>query len=80
MSHLCTRYNVITLLSALAVYAYRDLYPLATYKKQPADEEEGQILYAKLAVLCLTAVVIPLFTPRIYTPVDLTVCVVLFDV
>jgi len=79
MSHLCTRYNIITLLSVLAVYVYRDLYPLATYTKQPADEEEGQILYAKLTVLCLTAVVIPLFIPRIYTPVDPKVCVVLLD-
>ena len=75
-SRLCTRYNTITLLSVLAVYAYRDLYPLATYTKQPADKEEGQILYAKLVVLCLTAVVIPLFTPRIYTPVDPKVCFV----
>jgi hypothetical protein len=75
-SHVCTRYNTITLLSVLAVYAHRDLYPLATYTKQPADKEEGQILYVKLAVLCLTAVVIPLFTPRIYTPVDPKVCFV----
>ena len=75
-SHLYTRYNTITLLSVLAIYAYRDLYPLATYTKQPADKGEGQILYAKLAVLCLTAVVIPLFAPRIYTPVDPKVCFV----
>lgn len=70
ISHLCTRYNTITLLSVFAVYAYRDLYPLATYTKQPADKEEGQILYTKLVLLCLTAVVLPLFTPRIYIPVD----------
>jgi hypothetical protein len=74
ISHLYTRYNTITLLSVLAVYSYRDLYPLATYTKQPADKEEGQILYVKLTVLCLTAVVIPLFTPRVYTPVDPKVC------
>ncbi|KAF8965967.1 ABC transporter type 1, transmembrane domain-containing protein [Flammula alnicola] len=65
-----TRHNIIVLLSTFAVYAYRDLWPLGTYTKQPADIAEGNILFVKIGVLAFTAVVIPLFIPRRYVPVD----------
>ncbi|KAF8957025.1 multidrug resistance-associated ABC transporter [Flammula alnicola] len=65
-----TRHNIIVLLSAFVVYAYRDLWPLGTYTKQPADIAEGKILIVKIGVLAFTAVVIPLFIPRRYVPVD----------
>ncbi|KAF8953252.1 multidrug resistance-associated ABC transporter [Flammula alnicola] len=65
-----TRYNIATLLSTFAIYAYRDLWPLATYAKQPADIAEGKILFVKIAILASTAVVIPLFIPRRYVPID----------
>ncbi|KAF8958075.1 multidrug resistance-associated ABC transporter [Flammula alnicola] len=65
-----TRHNIIVLLSTFAVYAYRDLWPLGTYTKQPADIAEGKILFVKIGVLAFTAVVIPLFIPRRYVPVD----------
>ncbi|KAJ3527518.1 hypothetical protein NMY22_g9759 [Coprinellus aureogranulatus] len=65
------RHNIAILSSELAVYAYRDLWPLATYTKQPLDlDSEGWILWAKIAALVFTAVVIPLFVPSVYTPVD----------
>ncbi|KDR83064.1 hypothetical protein GALMADRAFT_238869 [Galerina marginata CBS 339.88] len=68
--HLITVHNTLVLLSAWAVYVYRDLWPLATYTQVPADLAEGNILWAKIAVLTASAVVIPLFVPRVYEPVD----------
>ncbi|KAF4617372.1 hypothetical protein D9613_005686 [Agrocybe pediades] len=65
-----TRYSVVVLLAALGVYAYRDIWPLATYTQRPADIEEGVLLPIKIAVLAWIAVGIPLFIPRRYVPVD----------
>uniref|UniRef100_A0A8H8CHL8 P-loop containing nucleoside triphosphate hydrolase protein n=1 Tax=Psilocybe cubensis TaxID=181762 RepID=A0A8H8CHL8_PSICU len=69
-SETLTKHNVLVLFSILGVYAYRDLWPLATYTESPADTAEGTILWAKFFILVLTAVFIPLFTPRKYNPVD----------
>ncbi|KAF8157929.1 multidrug resistance-associated ABC transporter [Crassisporium funariophilum] len=65
-----TRYNIIVLLSAFGVYVYRDLWPLATFTEQPMDLSEGSVLWIKLAILTVTSVLIPLFIPRPYVPVD----------
>jgi len=69
-SSAATRSNIITLLAVLFVYVYRDLWPLATYTQKPADDAEGGILWAKISILAVTAVFIPLFIPRRYIPVD----------
>ncbi|KAF9483590.1 hypothetical protein BDN70DRAFT_990288 [Pholiota conissans] len=65
-----TRYNIVILLSALSLYLYRDVWPLATYEKQPADSDEGPVLVAKIIILMFIAILIPLFIPRRYIPVD----------
>ncbi|KAF7368478.1 Multidrug resistance-associated ABC transporter protein [Mycena venus] len=44
--------------------------PLATFTGVPADLGEGWRLWAKIVLLSITAVIIPLFTPRQYVPVD----------
>jgi hypothetical protein len=62
--------NLLTLLSALGVYAYRDLWPLAKYYEQPADAAEGYVLWIKITLLAFNAVFIPLFVPRRYVPAD----------
>ena len=69
-----TRHANSVLFVAFAVYAYRDLWPLATFNLQPADLADGPVLWAKIALLTFTAVVIPLFIPRQYVPVDPKVC------
>lgn len=46
------------------------MWPLATYTEEPVDVSEGILLWIKLAVLFTTAVIIPLFVPRQYIPVD----------
>ncbi|KAJ7625289.1 P-loop containing nucleoside triphosphate hydrolase protein [Mycena polygramma] len=55
---------------AFCVYVYRDLLPLATFRGTPADIAEGRRLWAKIVLLFITAVAIPLLTPRQYVPVD----------
>ena len=65
-----TRYNILVLLSVFGVYIYRDIWPLATFTKDPKDLQEGYLLWIKFSVITLTAVIIPLFIPRQYVPVD----------
>jgi hypothetical protein len=67
-SRLLVRINNVILLTELALYAFRDVWPLATYGGVPLDSKEGNLLWAKLAVLMFTAVVVPLWTPKSYTP------------
>ena len=66
-----TRFNTLVLLSSLAVYIYKDIWPLATYTESPKDlPREGNILWLKLAVLVVASVCVPLFIPRSYVPVN----------
>lgn len=57
-----------------AILTYRDMLPLMTYTLEPPDAEEGVLLWIKLGVLTLGAVIIPLFIPRQYIPYDPKVC------
>ncbi|KAI0322566.1 hypothetical protein OF83DRAFT_1161116 [Amylostereum chailletii] len=59
----------IILFINLAVYAYRDLWPLATFHLVSKDLYDRWI-WEKIAILFLTAVVLPLSTPREYVPFD----------
>ncbi|KAJ7581129.1 P-loop containing nucleoside triphosphate hydrolase protein [Mycena floridula] len=58
------------LCTQMAIYCYRDVYPLATYTLHPLDQGEGPILWAKMSVLFVTSICIPLFVPRVYVPFD----------
>ncbi|KAH7905541.1 hypothetical protein BJ138DRAFT_1017581, partial [Hygrophoropsis aurantiaca] len=58
------------LLATFAVFVLRDLFPLATFTMQPEDIGEGWLLWAKIAILALISVVLPLITPRQYVPFD----------
>ncbi|KAJ3509917.1 hypothetical protein NMY22_g16136 [Coprinellus aureogranulatus] len=64
------RQNISILFAELGVYAYRDLWPLATYDNEPLDITEGGLMWARLGLLVVTAVIIPLLIPNIYIPVD----------
>ncbi|KAL1726028.1 P-loop containing nucleoside triphosphate hydrolase protein [Schizophyllum commune] len=56
------------LLIALAVYAIRDLVPLASYGGRSQDVE-GPLLWATIGLLLVTGVIIPLVTPGAHIPV-----------
>ncbi|KDR83052.1 hypothetical protein GALMADRAFT_57306 [Galerina marginata CBS 339.88] len=62
------RHNITILLLTLGVYAYRDIWPLATYTLEPADKVEGKILWIKIAILAVIGILIPLFSPHAYVP------------
>ncbi|KAG8912149.1 hypothetical protein FRC00_005159 [Tulasnella sp. 408] len=53
-----------------SVYAYRDLYPLATYTKHPVDAADGWITWVRVGLLTLVGAVLPLVVPRRFVPVD----------
>ncbi|KAF5327417.1 hypothetical protein D9619_004696 [Psilocybe cf. subviscida] len=67
-----TRHTNAVLFAAFTVYMYRDFWPLATYGHGPIDIAEGSLLWAKLVVLTVAAVIIPLCIPRQYIPIEPT--------
>jgi len=60
----------VVLLVTTVVYAYRNVFPLLTYSLPIQDIAEGKLLWAKVAFLILTAIVLPLLSPREYIPAD----------
>ncbi|KAJ7175766.1 multidrug resistance-associated ABC transporter [Mycena filopes] len=68
-STLSTDGNVVLLVS-LCSYVYRDILPFATFTLAPKDLAQGWLLWAKISILAIAGVVIPLTSPRQYIPVD----------
>ena len=58
------------LLVTFSVYVYRDVWPSLTFTLVPADRWEGALLWAKIGLLSVPGIVIPLITPRQYVPLD----------
>ncbi|KZV63091.1 P-loop containing nucleoside triphosphate hydrolase protein [Peniophora sp. CONT] len=52
------------------VYIYRDLWPLLTFTLSPLDKAEGGLLWANVALVTFSAVLVPLLVPRQYVPLD----------
>ncbi|KAG5653499.1 hypothetical protein H0H81_012709 [Sphagnurus paluster] len=69
-SRVVSKHINVLLLVSFGVYFYRDVFPLATYTWSPIDISEGWALWAKVIVLGLTSIAIPLFVPRRYIPID----------
>ncbi|KAL9711361.1 hypothetical protein Ac2012v2_005906 [Leucoagaricus gongylophorus] len=67
---LFSRHCSVLLFSAFAVDVYRNIWPLAKYAEDPADTREGPLLWVRLGLLMITAMIIPLFSPRKYVPVN----------
>ncbi|KAL0579466.1 hypothetical protein V5O48_002572 [Marasmius crinis-equi] len=68
-SRIIIRHLNLNLFTIFAVYCYRDVYPLATYTKEPQDlphtgPAAAWMLWARIAVLGIASVLIPLFVPR----------------
>lgn len=60
----------MVLLSVIAVYGYRDIWPLMTFTLRPRDEAEGRILWVKIALAGVAGVVLPFFEPHPYIPLN----------
>ncbi|KAI0677672.1 hypothetical protein C8Q78DRAFT_1003851 [Trametes maxima] len=70
LSALVSGHAAFILFVSWVVFFYRDLWPLATFTQYPLDAAEGPFLWAKIAVLTLAAIAIPIFAPQPYVPVD----------
>ncbi|KAI0085671.1 P-loop containing nucleoside triphosphate hydrolase protein [Irpex rosettiformis] len=64
------RHLALVSFAAWSVFAYRDLWPLATFTLTPLDIGEGPLIWVKVGLLTLIGVVIPLVVPRQYVPFD----------
>ncbi|KAJ7705435.1 P-loop containing nucleoside triphosphate hydrolase protein [Mycena rosella] len=64
------RHLTFVLLAVFSVYSYRDIYPLATFTLSPCDLSDGWLLWIKIVLLGIVALVLPLVEPRQYVPVD----------
>lgn len=70
ITHIAIRHLCFVLLAAWLVFAYRDLYPLATYDHSPIDSDGGVALWVYIGILSVAAILIPLCIPRAYVPLD----------
>ncbi|KAI9449923.1 hypothetical protein BJY52DRAFT_1192187 [Lactarius psammicola] len=52
------------LLVTFSVYAYRNIWPLLTFTLSPVDAWEGALLWVRIGLLGLAAVMIPLLDPQ----------------
>ncbi|KAF9522597.1 multidrug resistance-associated ABC transporter [Crepidotus variabilis] len=69
-SQTLARHTNLTLFITFTTYVYRDIWPLATFNKEPIDNVGRTMIWVEIGLLALTAIFIPLFVPRKYIPVD----------
>ena len=70
LSSLASGHLTFLLLIIWGLYVYRDVWPLATFTLTPEDSGEGWILWARVTLLTLSGVLVPLCIPRAYVPID----------
>ncbi|KAI0793372.1 hypothetical protein C8Q75DRAFT_749936 [Abortiporus biennis] len=70
LSNLVTRHLALLLGATWLVFAYRDLWPLATFTLQPLDAALSPFVWIEIGLLTVAGVVIPLLVPRQYIPID----------
>ncbi|KIP05211.1 hypothetical protein PHLGIDRAFT_534835 [Phlebiopsis gigantea 11061_1 CR5-6] len=65
-----SRHLSLVIFATLAVYIYRDLWPLMTFTLQPKDGAEGALLWVKIVLLFFSGALLPLLEPYPYLPYD----------
>lgn len=60
----------IIMLATLAVFTYRDLWPLATFDQSPTDGQLGWMAWARVALVFYCGAIVPLVLPGVYVAVD----------
>lgn len=58
------------LFGALALFTFHDLVPLGLVHGRPVDPPDNWMTWARIALLTISALLIPLITPRTFAPVD----------
>ncbi|KAF8610641.1 hypothetical protein BDV93DRAFT_484022 [Ceratobasidium sp. AG-I] len=61
---------MVLLLIAFGVYAWRDIFPFATFSLIPADSAGGWSTWTRIGILMFASIVIPMSIPRPYVPLD----------
>jgi hypothetical protein len=80
LARLHTAHATTVLLALLSSAAYRNVLPLLTYERAPLDGAEGAALWAKITLLALAAVALPLAEPRVPSdPLEVHRVFVFFD-
>ena len=69
LRRLATNHLVLLLLVAWGVYIWRDIWPLATFHLEPLDPPTW-VTWTIISLLSVVGVLIPLFIPHQYVPVD----------
>ncbi|KAJ3564973.1 hypothetical protein NP233_g7938 [Leucocoprinus birnbaumii] len=67
-SSAASQHSTIIYLASFAAYAYRDIYPLATFTHVPKDDPADPLVWITILLLFLSGLVIPLTIPREYVP------------
>ena len=65
-----SRHLSLVTFTILAVFTYRNVWPLMTFTLRPKDAAEGDVLWVKLGLLAFVGVFLPLLEPYPYTPYD----------
>ncbi|KAF8307176.1 P-loop containing nucleoside triphosphate hydrolase protein [Clavulina sp. PMI_390] len=63
-------HRTIILLSAVIIFTYRDIWPLATFNQEPADAHLGWIGIARVGLVWWAGIIVPFSLPGIYIPAD----------
>ncbi|KAI0728488.1 hypothetical protein C8Q72DRAFT_917712, partial [Fomitopsis betulina] len=67
---LAAKHLTMVLLVIWGLYVYRDVWPLATFTLTPKDNAEGVLLWARIGLLTIASIVVPLCIPRPYIPIN----------
>ncbi|KDQ20385.1 hypothetical protein BOTBODRAFT_305749 [Botryobasidium botryosum FD-172 SS1] len=70
MRRTTNRHLVLLLFAAFGVFAYRDIWPLATFGGVSQDAAAGWLTWSRVSILGLAGVIIPLIIPHEHIPVD----------
>jgi hypothetical protein len=69
-SRLASGHSTFVLITIITCYAYRDVWPIMTYTLSPLDSLEGSLLWVKVALATISGIILPVFQPYDYDPVD----------
>lgn len=69
-ARIITLHATAVLFAVFASLVYRNVWPLLTFTLCPADDADGMLLWVEVALVALSGVLIPLFEPYPYVPLD----------